>query len=75
MLAELQTLAKHYYVSPYLFALIYTGMGDKNQAFAYLDKAYDEHNDYLIYVKVEPLFDSLRDDPRFQALLQRIRFP
>ncbi len=69
---ELQELSKRRYVSPYFFALIYTGLGDKDQAFAYLDKAYEEHNDYLIYLKVEPLFDPLRSDPRFADLLRRV---
>jgi tetratricopeptide (TPR) repeat protein len=72
MLAELQELGKRRYVSPYFFALIYIGLGERDQGFAYLDKAYDEHNDYLIYLRVEPLFDPLRSDPRFQDLLRRV---
>jgi serine/threonine-protein kinase len=72
MLAELEASGKRRYVSPYFFALIYTGLGDKDQAFAYLDKSFDEHNDYLIYLKVEPLFDPLRSDPRFADLLRRV---
>ena len=72
MLAELEALAKRRYVPPYFFALVYTGLGDRDRAFTYLNKAYDEYNDYLIYLKVEPLFDSLRSDPRFKDLLQRL---
>ncbi|MDQ3908337.1 MAG: tetratricopeptide repeat protein [Acidobacteriota bacterium] len=75
MLSELQASAKSRYVSPYFFAIIYTGLGDKDQAFAYLNKAYEEHNDYLIYLKVEPLFDPLRSDPRFADLLRRVGLP
>jgi serine/threonine-protein kinase len=74
-LAQLQDLAKRRYVSPFFFALVYTGLGDQNQALAYLDKAYEEHNDYLAYLKVEPLFDPLRSDPRFQELIRKIGFP
>ncbi|HEX8890505.1 MAG TPA: protein kinase [Pyrinomonadaceae bacterium] len=75
MLAELESLAKRRYVSPYFFALIYTGLGNKDQALLWLNKAYDERNDYLIYLKVEPLFDPLRDDQRFQDLMRRIGIP
>lgn len=71
-LAELEEMAKHRYVSPYNNALIYIGLGDKDQAFAWLNKADEERNDYLIYLKVEPAVDSLRSDPRFDALLRRI---
>lgn len=74
-LAKLEETASRRYVSPYFFALVYTGLNDRERAFDYLNKAYDEHNDYLIYLRVEPLFDSLRADPRFQDLLRRIRFP
>lgn len=72
MLAELQEEAKKRYVSPYFFALIYIGLGEKDQAFVWLDKADEERNDYMVYLKVEPLFDSLRSDPRFQALVRKI---
>ncbi len=75
VLTELDAAAKQRYVSPYNYALVYTGLGDKDQAFAWLNKADQERNDYLIYLKVEPLFDSLRSDPRFADLLKRIGVP
>jgi hypothetical protein len=53
-------------------ALICTGLGDKDQAFDWLEKAYQERHPYLILIKVEPVFDSLHSDPRFQNLLRRI---
>jgi hypothetical protein len=52
--------------------LSYVGMGDKEQAFAWLEKAYSQHSNALTILKVDPLFDPLRSDPRFQALLRRV---
>ncbi|MDQ3063381.1 MAG: tetratricopeptide repeat protein, partial [Acidobacteriota bacterium] len=72
VLDELREMSKRRYVSPYLFAVVYVGLGDKDQAFAWLEKAYNERTFFLIWLKVEPRFDSLRDDPRFQDLLRRI---
>jgi eukaryotic-like serine/threonine-protein kinase len=72
VLAELEEMSKQRYVSPYNNALVYAGLGEKDQAFAWLNKADEERNDYLVYIKVEPLFDSLRSDPRFGDLLRRI---
>ncbi|MFN2533447.1 MAG: tetratricopeptide repeat protein [Pyrinomonadaceae bacterium] len=73
-LAELRQMSKQRYVSPYLFAVVYASLGDKEQAFAWLDKAYQDRSFFLIWLRVEPLFDSLRDDARFQDLLQRVGF-
>jgi hypothetical protein len=56
----------------YLFAVVYDGLGDKEQTFAWLEKAYQDRTFFLIWLKFEPRFDSLRGDPRFQDLLQRI---
>jgi len=72
VLDELREMSKRRYISPYLFAVIYVGLGDNKQAFAWLDKAYQDRTFFLIWLKVEPRFDSLRDDPRFQDLLRRI---
>jgi len=74
-LAELREMSKHRYISPYLFAVVYVGLGDKDQAFAWLEKAYQDRSFWLIWLKVEPRFDSLRDDPRFQDLLRRVGVP
>jgi eukaryotic-like serine/threonine-protein kinase len=71
-LAELREMSQQHYISPYLTALIYLGLGDKEQAFAWLDKAYQDRSSLLIWLKVEPLFDTLRADPRFQDLLRRV---
>jgi len=54
------------------FAVIYIGLNRKDDAFRWLDKAYDERCEYLVYLGSEPLADPLRGDPRFSRLLNRI---
>jgi serine/threonine-protein kinase len=71
-LDELREMSKRRYISPYLFAVVYVGLGDKDQAFAWLDKAYQDRAALLIWLRVERLFDPLRDDQRFQDLLRRV---
>jgi serine/threonine-protein kinase len=70
--SELENLSRSRYVSPIFSALVYIGMGDKARAFACLDKAYAERSEWMMVLKTEPEFDPLRDDPRFQALMQRV---
>jgi tetratricopeptide (TPR) repeat protein len=60
------------YVSAFDVATIYAGLGDKDKAFIWLDKAAAEHSTFLVYAKWEPRLDPLRSDPRFQQLLTRI---
>jgi TolB-like protein len=71
ILAEQKRLAKQRYISSLNFAIIYTGLGDKDRAFEYLNKAFDEGKPLAI-VPVRPLLDSLRSDPRYKELLHRI---
>jgi TolB-like protein/Tfp pilus assembly protein PilF len=59
-------------VSPEMIVKAYLALGDKDQALASLEKAYTQHSQLLVYLKVEPAFDPLRDDPRFQDLLHRV---
>jgi adenylate cyclase len=75
IIAELQQLSKSKYVSSFQIAAIYAGLGEKDQAFAWLEKAYEERSDGLVNLKAEPRFDTLRDDPRFKALLAKMNFP
>ncbi|MDQ3012878.1 MAG: protein kinase [Acidobacteriota bacterium] len=56
----------------YDLAIAYIGLGEQEKAFALLEKALEEHNEYLIYLQVEPRFDPLRKDPRFAQLVNRI---
>ena len=72
IIAELEELAKSRYVSSYQIATIYAGLGEKDQAFAWMQKAYDERSDGLVNLKVEQRFDNLRSDPRFSDLVRRV---
>ncbi len=56
-------------------ALIYSNLGDKNQAFVWLDKAFDERESRLVHIKVLPGCDLLRSDPRFAELVRRMGLP
>jgi hypothetical protein len=68
----LKGLSRRRYVMPYHFATIYSALGDKDQAFAWLQKAYDERDDRLMLLKIDPFWDSLRSDPRFSNLMRDI---
>ena len=63
------------YVSPFDIALIYAALGEKDTAFAWMEKAVEERSTWLVYSKWEPRLDPLRSDPRFQELLRRIGLP
>jgi len=74
-LADLLTLSKRRYVSAFPIAWVYIGLGNKDRAFEWLEKAYEERAARLVYLKVERGFDPLRSDKRFDDLLRRIKFP
>ena len=74
-LNELNQLASRRFVSPYHQALVYLGLGENSQAIDWLEKAYHERSPWLDWLKVEPMFDPLRSDPRFQALYKKMNFP
>ncbi|HET6670049.1 MAG TPA: protein kinase [Pyrinomonadaceae bacterium] len=74
-IVQLQELSKQRYVSPASIALIYTALGDKEQAFAWLEKANNQNDAILARVKVDPRFDPLRSDPRFTDLMRRVGLP
>ena len=69
---QLNALSKQAYVDPYFLAEIHTALGERDQAFQELEKAYEQRSSWLVWLKVEPKFDSLRDDPRYTSLLKRI---
>ena len=75
VLAELKELFKQRQVSPYHVAIIYAGLGEKDQAFAWLEKAYHEHSRPLWGLKVNPVWDNIRADARFRDLLRRMGLP
>jgi hypothetical protein len=62
-------------VSSLYFAAIHTGLGEKSAALDWLDKAYKERNDRLVYLAVDPIADPLRSEPRFRNLLTHIVLP
>jgi TolB-like protein/Tfp pilus assembly protein PilF len=74
-LTLLKERAKSRYVSPIILAGRCVRLGDKEQAIASLEKAYQEHASGLKYLKTDPSYDPLRSDPRFQDLLRRMRLP
>jgi TolB-like protein/Tfp pilus assembly protein PilF len=69
---ELLQLEKERYVSPMAFVYVYIGLGDKDRAFAWLEKAYQERSNHIAFFKVSPTVDSVRSDVRFGDLLRRI---
>jgi TolB-like protein/Tfp pilus assembly protein PilF len=71
-ISKLQQLSTHKYVPAIYVALVYTGLHDLDHSFAWLDKAFNERSEYLVYLPTEPLADPLRGDPRFSQLLQRL---
>jgi TolB-like protein/DNA-binding winged helix-turn-helix (wHTH) protein len=71
-LQELERFSRQQQIDPGILAWAYAGTGNKNQAFAWLEKAYDQHSIGLTALKVDPVYDPLRNDPRFQNLLQRV---
>ena len=75
LLASLHETAKERYVSAYNFAVIYLALGDMDNAFLWFEKGFDERSGFLPFLKVEPLVDPARSDPRFRALLQRVGLP
>ena len=72
ILAEIESLWKRRYFSPVDVALVHAGLGNKNEAFAWLTKAFEARDPQLIWIRVEPELGSLHSDPRFAELLQRI---
>jgi len=71
-LSDLRELSKRRYVSPFDSAVIYAGLGDKERALEWLEKAFDDRSLEMIFLKVDPRFDSLHADPRFAGLLRRM---
>ena len=68
----LKEKSKQAYVSPRSIAAIHGQLGEMDQAFEWLERAYEERDGILVYLNTAPFFDSLRDDPRFQDLLLRM---
>jgi DNA-binding winged helix-turn-helix (wHTH) protein/Flp pilus assembly protein TadD len=74
-LTELRRLAGKKFVTSYGVALVYAGLGQKDSAFAWLDKAFDERSHWLIWLRLDPRWKELRSDPRFAELVRRVGYP
>ncbi len=72
VLSALHAAADHSYVPSYWFALVHAGLGERDQALRYLERAYEERSTVLAYLQIDPRLATLRDDPRFIALAQRL---
>jgi len=75
ILDDLKERSKQTYVQPVGIAGIYIGLGDKDRAFEWLQRAYEDRSGWLIYLNVDPMFHPLRQDPRFRELIRRVGLP
>jgi TolB-like protein/Tfp pilus assembly protein PilF len=75
ILDDLAAKAKSCYVSPYGVAAVYAGLGDKDKAIQLLTQAHLQHDDGLGNLRIDPNWETLRSDPRFQDLLRKMKFP
>ena len=75
VLEEVKDSSKVHYVPPYTTALIYTALGQRDDAFVWLEKAYQDRSWMMAFLKVDPRLDALRSDSRFTDLMQRMKFP
>ena len=75
ILGQLLEQSKKQYVSPFYVSIVYAGLHENEKAMDWLEKAYEDRSNAIIFVKVDPDFDGLRSNPRFQALLRRLALP
>lgn len=75
LLKGLDELSQRKFVTSYGIALVYAGLGEKEQAFVWLNKAFDERSHWLVWLRLDPRWDDLRSDARFAQLIERMRFP
>ncbi len=74
-LDQLKEIAKQRYVGAYGFAIVHAGLGDKDQAFQWLERGYQDRALEMTRLKVDPFLDNLRSDPRFADLVRRVGLP
>ena len=72
ILEQIEGLKKERYVGPIFRAIVWSGLGEKDKALEYLERSYAEKDSALALIKVWPIFDNLRSEPRFQALLKKM---
>jgi serine/threonine-protein kinase len=63
------------FVRPTSYAILYMALGETDKALDWLEKAYEQREGWLVTLKVEPMYDPLRSEPRFQAILEKMNFP
>ena len=73
--ATISDQTKHSYVQPYIVAFVYAELGETDEAFTWLEKAYQERDSFMPIIKVDPRLDNLRSDPRFADLVRRVGIP
>ena len=71
----LRERAERSYITPILIARVYARLGERDRAFDWLEKAYAEHSPSLSDLKVDPMLEGLRSDPRYDDLLRRVGLP
>ena len=71
-LERMIALSKERYVSPFQLAWFYVGLGEKDQALDNFEKAYTDRDSMMPYLRTFPLFDSMRSEPRYKALLKKM---
>ena len=74
-LAELEDMSKHRLVAPYWMAAVHAGLGENDEAFSWLEKSYTERSWWLVFLKMDPMMESLHSDPRYADLIRRVGFP
>ena len=75
LLNVLEEISTRQYISPYSILVIHLVLGPEERVFELLEHLYEEHNDWLVWLKVSPELKPLRDHPRFKSLLRRLSFP
>ena len=75
LIKAMKEIARHRYVSGFFFAEAYVGLGQKDQAITWLERAYEEHDQWMVFANCYPGLDRLHSEPRFQALMRRMNFP
>ena len=72
ILEELLTSSRQRYISPFNVAVVYLALGQRDDCFAWLEKAYQDHDVRMSFLRVDPKWNALRSDPRFASILKRI---
>ncbi|MBK9569208.1 MAG: tetratricopeptide repeat protein [Chitinophagaceae bacterium] len=75
ILVRLKDWSSQKYVTPYGIALVYAALGNKNNAFEYLEKAYQDRSNWLVWLKLDPRWDQIRSDTRFTELVKKVGLP